>query len=440
LPTKSITKRTVDESQPGERAMLTWDDKLKGFGLLVLPSGVKSYVFQYRIGGRAGKTKRYTIGRHGSPWTPDQARKVAEGLAQSVRLGIDPAEAERERELEKRRAKEEAAEEQRRILDLAFSAYAERWLADGLDRETRPRTRAGYQAVLRNHVVPVLGDKPLPTISKADVRKVLEGIPADQPAVRRLAFAVMRPLFQWAKSRDDIASSPLEGVAQPSSAASRDRVLSDGELALALRAAAQLDRPFCEFYAGLEWGELDRASSTWTLPAKRSKNAQASIIPLNRPAIAALDRLAGQHGADKPKWPRKGLVLSTTGKTPISGYSRAKARLDSAMLALARADAEKAGEDPSTVTLEPWRLHDARRTLATGLQRLGVRFEVTEAVLNHISGASRSGIAAVYQRHNWADEKRAALDAWANHLDRILNPDAEAANVLPLRVANRSPG
>lgn len=90
-------------------------------------------------------------------------------------------------------------------------------------------------------------------------------------------------------------------------------------------------------------------------------------------------------------------MLTTTGKTPVSGFSPAKARLDAAILAIARKVALEAGEDPEDVTLEPWRLHDARRTLATGLQRLGVRFEVTEAVLNHVSG-TKSGIAGVYQR------------------------------------------
>ena len=104
--------------------------------------------------------------------------------------------------------------------------------------------------------------------------------------------------------------------------------------------------------------------------------------------------------------------------------------------ALASKDAADIGSD--LITVAPWRIHDARRTLATGFQRLGVRFEVTEAVLNHVSGASRSGVAAVYQRHEWADEKRAALNAWAEFIDRLVNP-ADGDNVVPLRIAN-SPG
>ena len=104
------------------------------------------------------------------------------------------------------------------------------------------------------------------------------------------------------------------------------------------------------------------------------------------------------------------------------------------MLKLAHKDATEAREDPGEVELSPWRLHDARRTLATGLQKLGVRFEVTEAVLNHTSGASRTGVAAVYQRHDWGPEKRAALDAWADHCDRVLLPPADTSNVVALRL------
>jgi integrase len=272
---------------------------------------------------------------------------------------------------------------------------------------------------------------------------------------------------------------------RPPAPDSRDRVLGDDELALALRAARAMAMPFGPFYqvifatgqrrdevAGLSWAELDRAKALWTLPASRTKNGEANLVPLNRHAIAALDEAAAasvaaqavtelerdaktrgrkilpaerarvsgeakaaalaEYPSGARKWPAKGLVLSGTGETPISGYSRAKTRLDADMLALARKDAKAAGDDPEAVELDPWRLHDARRTLATGLQRLGVRFEVTEAVLNHTAGASRSGVAAVYQRHGWGPEKRAALEAWADHCDRAVSPPADTGNVVIL--------
>ncbi len=456
MATGFITKRAVDACQPGDRQALLWDSggrAVKGFGLLVMPSGVKSYIFQYRIGGRAGRTRRYTIGRHGSPWTPDSARERAKELAEPVRAGIDPIDTQRAEIAAHGQAQLFAIEGARRSRELAFSSYVERFLANGLRPGARERTRTDYAAMLRNHVTPILGDKALPEIGRTDIVRVMDRIPAGQPSVRRLVFAIMRKLFNWAKGRGEIETSPVDGMETPKPIASRDRVLSDEELALALRAAGQLEKPFGPLYlllfatgqrreevAGLDWAELDRANATWILPRERSKNGEASIVPLNRNAMAVLDRLAGQEAAERPEWPRKGLLFTTTGKTGVSGYSRAKTRLDALMGRIARQEAVEAGRDPESVTVAPWRLHDARRTLATALQRLGVRFEVTEAVLNHTAGASRSGIAGVYQRHGWGPEKRAALDAWADHCDRLLNPADETGNVVTLRPINGLPG
>jgi len=132
-----------------------------------------------------------------------------------------------------------------------------------------------------------------------------------------------------------------------------------------------------------------------------------------------LDIVAARVGG----WRKTGFLFSTTGTTCSSGHSRAKARLDRAIAKLAAAE----GVAPP----EPWRLHDLRRTLATGLQRLGVRFEVTEAVLNHVSG-SRGGVAGIYQRHDWADEKRAAVEAWARHVEGLLS-GKDKTNVVALQ-------
>jgi integrase len=452
MATGTISKRIVDACQPGDRQELVWDTTLKGFGLLVMPSGVKSYVYQYRIGGRAGRTRRYTIGRHGSPWTPEKARKRAEDLAVLVKSGVDPIDAERGDRRAQARAAEIAVERERQARELAFRTYADRFVEDGLRQAASDRTRSNYRGMLRNHVIPVLADRPLPEISRADVVRVLDRIPSSQSSVRHMAFAIMRKLFNWARSRGDIEASPLDGMEAPQPLASRDRFLSDGELTLALRAAEGIGSPFGPYYrllfatgqrreevAGMKWEELDRKLATWTLPGARTKNSEANIVPLTAPSIAMLDRLADQQDDNNPKWPRKGLVFTTTGQTPLSGFSRAKGRLDAKMLELAKKDAEKAGEDPAQIDIPAWRLHDARRTLATALQKLGVRFEVTEAVLNHTSGA-KSGVAGVYQRHNWAAEKRIALEAWSNHCDRLLDPPNPASNVVKIGRRKNSPG
>lgn len=451
MATGLIGKRAVDDCHPGAKPVYLWDTKDTGFGLLVLPSGVKSYIYQYRLGGKAGKTRRYTIGRHGADWTPDRARKRAQELKAQVVRGIDPIDAERESFAERQQVQRAKVEAERLLKELAFSNYVDHFLKNGLDSDTRDRTKGIYGQALRSHAVPVLKQKPLPQIRKPDINKVLDKIPAKQPAVRRNVFAVLRILMNWAVDRGDLEASPMATMKAPAAAESRDRVLSDDELALALRAADTLGAPFGPFYrlifmtgqrreecAAAEWKEFDRAAATWTLPADRTKNGEAHIVPLAPALVAILDRLAGQEGADEPKWPRKGYLFSTDrGKEHVKGYSRAKARLDAAMAKLANEDAAEAGEGVEPLKVEAWRIHDARRTLATGFQRLGIRFEVTEALLNHVSGASRSGVAAVYQRHNWADEKRAALIAWAEFLDRLTAP-VEADNVVPF--AKVSPG
>jgi hypothetical protein len=114
--------------------------------------------------------------------------------------------------------------------------------------------------------------------------------------------------------------------------------------------------------------------------------------------------------------------------TPFAGWSKAKAALDKAVVD-ARAKAAAGGTNPTPIS--PWSIHDLRRTVATGLQRLGVRLEVTEAVLNHISG-SRGGIAGIYQCHDWADEKRAALEAWAAHVIAVVEGRRVTPNMLTL--------
>ena len=416
MATGKITKRSVDAASPG----FLWDEELRGFGLKVTPLGAKSYVFQYRLGGRETHAKRYTIGSHGSPWTPSAAREEAERLALLVRRGIDP----RENSLERRR----------QAVDLAFRTYANRFL-DKYVRAEWPSSYEFAEGILRLHVAPVLGDKPLPSIGRSDISDLLDRIPTAQAALKRNVYAVIRRLFRWAVGRGDIDRSPLEGFEAPAPAVSRDRVLSDEELVLIWRASLCLGYPFGTVFqllmltgqrreevAALEWRELRRDNLIWTLPAARAKNGRTHIVPLSSEAGEILDSCAG--GAE---WPRSGYVFTTTAKTPVSGYSRAKLRLDAEILAIIASDQGQA----SGMKFAPWRVHDLRRTLATGFQRLGIRFEVTEAVLNHVSGA-RSGVAGVYQRHDWADEKRTALGQWAKHVQQLIAPQSQS-NVVSLK-------
>ncbi len=419
---KKITKECVDAMQAGLKPVFLWDSEVKGFGVKLTPTGTRTYIYQYRLGGRAGRTQRVRIGQHGSI-TPDQARAKAKLLAAEIVQGSDPAKAKREK-----------AAKQLSDAELAFDAYCQRYL-DARIKPEKPRSYANVEMIFRLHAVPRLKTKALPDITKRDVVRVIEGIPATSLALRRSTHAILRKMFAWAVARDDIAASPMTGMDAPEGAADRDRVLSDTELVLVWQAASALGYPFGTLFrllastgqrreevAALDWCELDRESQTWTLPASRSKNGVEHIIPLNALAAAELDSIAALNRYNN--WPSNGPVLTTNGKVSISGYSKAKRRLDAEMQALA------GGE------IKPWRTHDLRRTVATGLQKLGVRFEVTEAVLNHTSG-SRSGVAGVYQRHDWKEEKRAALDAWARHVAQMLTP-ADTGNVVAFAATKQS--
>lgn len=396
MATGRITKRTLDALLANGVAGFLWDEDLKGFGVKTSSNASASYVVQYRMGGRESKTRRYTIGGHGSPWTPAMAREEAARMLMLVAQGLDPVESDKQR--------------RREAVDLAFSNYADRFAGNCRGK--------GWKLLVKRsltlHIKPVLRDKPLPTITRVDIVAVLDRMPDEQVGNRRNVFAVMRRLFKWAISRGDIASSPMEGMETPPPVKPRERWLTDEELRRVWIHAPKTHRCFGpivrlliatgqrrEEIAGLHWDEVSREGREMRLSGERTKNGEPTTIPLNDLAIAELDQLARGEN-----WPKRGRVFRTATGAGFTAYHKGKVKLD-------RLVAE--GGDP----LPPWRLHDLRRTLATGFQRLGVRFEVTEAVLNHV-GQSRSGVAAIYQRHDWKPEKRAALDAWNEHIVQIL--------------------
>jgi len=393
MATGKITKRTLDALQANAVAGFLWDEDLKGFGLRITATGAASYVIQYRMGGREAKSRRYTIGSHGSPWTPSTARAEALRLLILVAQGIDPVESDKQR--------------RREAVDLAFSNY--------VDHFAKSCKGKGWSILVKRslqlHVKPVLRDKALPAITRIDIVAVFDKMPDEQVANRRNVFAVLRRLFRWAVSRGDIPSSPMEGMETPPAVKPRERWLSDTELARVWLQAPHCHKAFGpivrlliatgqrrEEITGLHWDELNRDEREMRLAGVRTKNGEPTTVPLNDLAVAELDRVAKGD-----RWPKRGRVFPTSTGAAFTGHAKGKATLDKRV-------AQDGGDD-----VPPWRLHDLRRTLATGFQRLGVRFEVTEAVLNHVGG-SRSGVAGVYQRHDWKPEKRAAVALWNDHL------------------------
>ena len=423
MATGTITKRAVDAIKPGTSDVFLWDDDLSGFGVKGTPAGAKVYLFQYRVGGRGNPTRRYTIGKHG-PLTPDQARTRARALAHLVEHGTDPRKAEDDAKTAKAEAQRQADEQARVVGELAFSKQVDIWLKE-YTVEHRIRTVDQARSIVALYLRPALGDKPLPHITRADLQPIIDAIPLRSRAIRLAVYAYASIFFRWAMERGTIEANPIKTMAKPKAPEARDRVLTDDELAAIWNASNTLSGPFGAFYrlliltgqrrdevAGMKWPELDRAHAIWTIPADKAKNNTTHIVPLAPIVIAELDAIARARQvkakAEKPDataWPKAGPVLTTDGATSIRSYSKAKIALDTAIGKLL-------GTNECPAPIKAWRVHDLRRTLATGLQRLGVRLEVTEAALNHLSG-SRAGIVAVYQQHDWAAEKRDALRGWA---------------------------
>lgn len=226
MATGRISKTTVDALNAGSKDTFLWDDKLAGFGVKVTPAGKKVYLFQYRIGGRGSPVRRFTIGAHGN-LTPDSARKQAEVQSTLAAQGIDP--------------QAEKVTRTRQAVELAFDKYAERFVNDCLKQRWKASHRAA-QAHLRLHVTPILKDKPLTDIKRADIRAVLDPL-RKQVASASYVFAVLRRLFRWAISEGDLSRSPMEGMEPPPLPNRRDRVLDDIELAAVWRASKHLGYP-----------------------------------------------------------------------------------------------------------------------------------------------------------------------------------------------------
>ena len=447
--TKVLTARAVEGIKPDpDKRLEIPDGGVRGLYLVVQPSGARSWAVRYRY---AGKPAKLTLGPAlaergggsldqvpiGAAMTLVEARTAARAALVTVAEGRDPA-GERRAARTAATTPEDATRDHVRTLGTAF-----------IDRYARPRNRSWRETErqLKVDVYPRWGDRRVQEITRRDVVDLLDGIvDRGSPVAANRVLATLRKFFGWLVARDVLPASPVTGVKAPSAEVSRDRVLSDDELALFWRASASLDYPFGPLFrllavtgqrreevAAMTRSELDLsdAAPTWTIPAPRSKNGEAHIVPLSPLAVAII--------RDLPTLKSKvGLLFTSTGETPVSGFSKAKDRLDVGIAALMRAAAVERGVDPADVDpLQRWTLHDLRRTMASGMARLGINLPAIEKVLNHTSG-SFGGIVGVYQRHTFADEKRAALNAWASFVEALVS-EKPADNVvnLPARAAER---
>jgi integrase len=404
MPTVKLTALTVANARvPAKGRVELWDAALPGFGLRITQKGAKSWTVLYRFRGRL---RRLTLGRYPAMLLID-ARDRARDVLRAVAKGTDPATAK--------------AEERQREADLFQSVIAE-----FIERHAKPNNR-GWQRQerdLRREFLPYWQNRPIGSIGRRDIIELLDRI-ADRTSPQRANryLALVKKLVSWCAERGVIDTSPAVNIKPPGKALSRDRVLSGDEIALFWRCCDEAGWPFGDLFqlllvtaqrlgeiAGATWGDIDFDRAIWTVPAAVAKNGVANEVPLSPLAIGIL-RSAPTFSGDGFVFPAR-----NGSGNPASGFSKSKARLDAAM-----------GPIP------PWRLHDLRRSAASGMAELAIPVHVIEKVLNHTSG-SLAGVAGVYNRHGYLPEKRHALETWSVRIEALTGQPAPS-NVVPLVAA-----
>jgi integrase len=424
---KRITTALVEKVKPIGARYEVWDDLVPGFGLRVGEKGAKSYVLMYRVKGDR-RQRRATLGRAGIEDLAEMREKAREYLKVAGR-GKDPLQAEADAKAERKVTFGELAEQ-----------YIERWA------KPRKRTWAEDEATLARDVLPKWKHRTAAEITRRDVLALLEAKARVAPVRVNRTLALLRKLYGWAVDVDIVPASPVTGIKALGKESQRDRVLSDAELAAFWRATGAMPWPWGSYFrtlsltaqrrdevASMRWADVDLGATLWRLPAASTKAARAHDVPL-APAVVDILGEAPRFSATKDT-PKAGTYVFTSGDgtRPISGYSKAKARLDELMLAeLRKAAEEKAkatGQEPREVALEPWRLHDLRRSAASAMARMGTGPHILGAVLNHSAGSTQ-GVTAIYNRHRYGDEKCAALAAWATYLTGLV--EERPNNVVPI--------
>ncbi|GAO01833.1 site-specific integrase [Anaeromyxobacter sp. PSR-1] len=388
MPSIRLTAVAVEKlATPATGRLEVYDAEVPGLVLRVSASGVKSWSFTYRV---KGDPRRLTLGAFPGV-TLKLARERARDARAAVQRGEDPVsdrkEAEREQALN------------------GFTACKK----DFIEKYAKPKNKTWKETerVLDRLAVPVWGDRPVKEIRRRDVVELIEDVASDTPFQANQLRLHLSKMFSWLLVREVVDANPVTGIPPPVDLHPRERILSDAELVALWKATLRLGFPFgpaTRFLlltgvrrneAGfLRWDELD---GNWAaMPGSRMKNGRDFRAPLSAAAKAIVDSM-----------PKLGVyVFTTNGKTPISGWGKAKERLDKLMSEELR---ERVAE---------WRFHDLRRTMATGVAMLGYRREVIDRILAHVPQKS-DVTSSVYNRFMYDAEAMEAVQKWAAHVARL---------------------
>ena len=358
------------------------DRSTKGLQLRVGTTGVRSFSYVYRIGRKMG---RVSLGKY-----PDFSLKAARDKTNEYRrlvaLGVDP-----------RSEKNEKIKKEQMTVGLMVEEFIEKY--------AKPKNSSWKQAEsnLRLYLISALGKKPIHEVTRPDIHQILDDLVGrGKHTAANRALAHTRKFFGWLVERGYLDYSPVAYIKPRHQEQEREKVLTDDEIRAIWIASEAMSGPYSAWIKllllcgqrRLETASLRRSQiidSCWHLSGEDTKNKQLHIVPLSQQAMAIIDQLLEQDGEFLIKTGR-------TGDKPVNGFSKAKVQLDRL----------------SGIT--DWKFHDIRRTVATNLSKLGVDRSLLQRIVNHTD----SGVTAIYDRYSYLEEKRDALQKWADKLDDIV--------------------
>jgi integrase len=469
VETVLLTDAAVRRYKPGPRLRLIRDAGARSLYLVIAPRrdgdkrNAKSWLTRFRD--LSGKPAKMVLGpvdlsghelketpQVGQPLGVHAARALIADIHRRRALGEDVIGQHKARKVRRRtEAAEKAA--------LTFGACAVEFFRDYTTKRWHTRPRRWHEdartlglywsreadpakaepELIAGGLAQRWADKLVAEIDEADILTIVDaarktGIPGlDQrngsvsESRGRRMHAALSVFFRWLQAKRRVLRNPTRDVSHPGAPPSRERILANDEIRLLWRAcnAEPLYGPLLRLLlltgqrlnevAGMRWAELNDDRTVWTLPATRTKNHREHIVPLTP---LARELLASIKPSGDP-------IFTTTGTTPLSGWTRLKRRIDRAMLGLARKESAKA-------TIKPWRLHDLRRTFVSGCGELGIRGETIELCVNHQSGA-RGGVAGIYNRSTLLREREEAFARWAAHVRGVVSGELAKVVKLPRR-------
>jgi integrase len=394
---KKLTEVFVKTAKAGVQRVEYRDGHTRGLVLRVTPTGTKTWAVVYRRRSDS-RRRRYTIGAYPA-YTLTEARNVAQEVLAAIARGEDPA-------------------GQAKIRQQAptFQQLAEAWIKRHGRPNKSPRALYDDQLMLKREISPVIGAMKANEVTKRDIIDILDNLAARGARVRsNRVFALLRAIYRWGISEDLITSDPTQGVRPRTIERPRDRVLTDQEIvtfwhglkdapmgqsvATTLQLALVTGQRIGEI-AGMAKAELDLSAQkrVWTLSGTRRKNKELTRVPLSPLAVSLIEAALIRSGDSSYVFP------SAKGDGPITAHAATRA----------------IGRSRPSLGLEHFRVHDLRRTVATGMASLGINPNTISLVLDHISATKGTVTGAVYVKYSFDREKREALELWAAHLSNLL--------------------